>query len=71
MRGIIEVPKARDELHLQLIKMTTNHPEPDSKVVLKMWKLLAVSCWIALPSPQILAYLRAHLRMYVVGQKCF
>jgi len=63
MRGIIEVPKARDELHLQLIKMTTNHPETDSKIVLKMWKLLAVACWIALPSQTVLNYLRSHLRM--------
>ena len=67
MRGVIDSDKARDELYLQLIKLTTNHPEPDCKPVIKIWKLLCVACWIALPSPPVLALLQAHLHLCGYG----
>jgi len=67
IRGCLEVPRARDELYLQLIKMTTSHPEPDSNAVLKMWKFLTIVCWVFLPSQLVLDYLRAHLRSCAYG----
>jgi len=64
IRGCLEVPRARDELYLQLIRLTTSHPEPDSVGVLKLWRFLCIVCWIFLPSQVVLDYLRAHLRSY-------
>ena len=67
MRGCIEVPRARDELILQLIRLTTNHPEPDSKAALRFWKVLAICCWCFAPSLLVLNYLRAHLAAHSYG----
>jgi myosin-7 len=67
IRGCLEVPRARDELYLQLIRMTTSHPEPDSNAVIKLWKFLCIACWVFLPSQMVLEYLRAHLRSAAYG----
>jgi len=67
MRVVIDNARLRDEMYLQLIKQTTNHPEPDSKSVIKIWKLLCVACWICLPSANVLAYLQAHLHLAGYG----
>ena len=59
-----EVPDIfKNEFFLQLIKQTTDHPEPNSVVNIKHWQLLALACSITYPSDRrILAYLHAHLR---------
>ena len=52
-----------NEVFLQLMKQTTDHPEPNSRVNLRHWSLLALACSIILPVDKIVRkYLLAHLK---------
>ncbi|TPX50841.1 hypothetical protein SeLEV6574_g00644 [Synchytrium endobioticum] len=63
IQKVIEIPELADELYLQLCKMTSSHPEPDSIQALAMWKLLAICCGVLVPkNSDVLEYVKAHLR---------
>ena len=52
-----------NEVFLQLMKQTTAHPEPNSRVNLRHWSLLALACSIILPVDKLVRkYLLAHLK---------
>lgn len=59
----------RNEFFLQLIRQTTDHPEPNSRVNIRHWQLLALACSLTQPSDRrVLAYLHAHLRRCALDQ---
>lgn len=52
-----------NELYLQMIKQTTDHPDANSRINLKNWAFLCVLCSVVLPSTKyIRKYLMAHLK---------
>lgn len=52
-----------NEFYLQLIKQTTDHPDPNSTVVCHYWQLMSLTASILVPkSEAIIELLRAHLK---------
>ncbi|XP_072260073.1 pleckstrin homology domain-containing family H member 3 isoform X1 [Pyxicephalus adspersus] len=65
MQGILQtcldLRPLRDEVYCQVIKQTTDHPEPDSLTNLRYWQLLTCMSCTYLPSPAVLRFLQSHL----------
>eukprot|EP00118_Oscarella_pearsei_P025077 m.307450 g.307450 ORF g.307450 m.307450 type:complete len:2013 (+) comp42307_c0_seq1:102-6140(+) len=52
-----------NEFYLQLVKQTTDQPDPNSRLNVQNWRFMALTCGVVVPrSKDLLAYLIAHLR---------
>lgn len=59
----------KNEFFLQLIKQTTDNPEPNSMANIKHWQIMALACSITYPTDRrVLSYLRSHLRKCALDQ---
>jgi hypothetical protein len=54
------------EVYCQLIKLTNNHPDPDSPLAMQCWQILALCCGIFLPGKHVRQYLDVHLRRHAL-----
>ncbi len=62
IQACFDIPKLRNEIYCQVIKLTTNPPNPGSQLNMVHWYLLACMCSTFLPARKFLRFLRFHLR---------
>jgi len=59
----LEKEELCDEFFLQLIKQTTDVPDPNGRVNVQNWRFMALACSVAAPiNKYIAAYLHSHLK---------
>lgn len=52
-----------NEFYLQLIKQTTDQPEPNGRINIQNWRFMCLICGVVVPRNRvILNYLQTHLR---------
>ncbi|KAM4622736.1 pleckstrin homology domain-containing family H member 3 isoform 1-T1 [Discoglossus pictus] len=65
MQGVLQtcldLRPLRDEVYCQVIKQTTEPPDPGSLTDLRYWQLLTCMSCTYLPSPAVLRFLNSHL----------
>lgn len=61
-QACFDVPKLRNEVYCQLIRLTTNVPDPGSPLAMTHWHMLGALCCSFLPSRKLVRFLRFHLR---------
>ncbi|XP_053555341.1 pleckstrin homology domain-containing family H member 3 isoform X2 [Bombina bombina] len=62
LQTCLDLRPLRDEVYCQVIKQTTDHPEPGNINNLRYWQLLTCMSCTYLPSPAVLRFLNLHLR---------
>ena len=62
IQACFDIPKLRNEVYCQAIKLTTNPPNAGSPLNLTHWYLLASMCSTFLPARKYVRFLRFHLR---------
>ena len=52
-----------NEFYLQLVKQTTDQPDPNGRINIQNWRFMCLLCGVVVPRNRIiLNYLQAHLR---------
>lgn len=52
-----------NEFYLQLIKQTTDQPDPNGRINIQNWRFVSLICGVVVPRNRvILSYLQTHLR---------
>ena len=74
VQACFDVQKLRNEVYCQVIKLTSNAPDPGSPLNMTHWHLLGALCCSFLPSRKFVRFLRFHLRRTsdmgdIVGQE--
>jgi myosin X len=62
IQSCFDVPKLRNEVYCQVIKLTTSPPAAGSALNLMHWHLLASMCSSFMPARKYIRFLRFHLR---------
>ncbi|CAH2301997.1 pleckstrin homology domain-containing family H member 3 isoform X2 [Pelobates cultripes] len=62
LQTCLDLRPLRDEVYCQVIKQTTDPPEPGSLNDLRYWQLLTCMSCTYLPSPAVLRFLHTHLQ---------
>jgi myosin X len=62
IQACFDVPKLRNEVYCQVIKLTSNPPAAGSSLNLMHWHLLACMCSSFMPARKYVRFLRFHLR---------
>ncbi|KAM9296039.1 pleckstrin homology domain-containing family H member 3 [Gastrophryne carolinensis] len=62
LQTCLDLQPLRDEVYCQVIKQTTDPPEPGSMSDLRYWQLLTCMSCTYLPNPAVLRFLQNHLK---------
>ena len=65
IQACFDIPKLRNEIYCQVMKLTSSPPNPGSSINLFHWHMLASMCSSFLPARKFVRFLRFHLRRTV------